>query len=77
MLVLNSSGIWRVGKERFSSFVDKSMFTGVSLMIIQCQFISVDNLKFVNSLLKQLFSEDVTSKSCIILIGWNSVTCVF
>jgi hypothetical protein len=63
MLVLNSSERWRVERVRFSSFVWKSMFSGVYLSILELQFISIINLRFVISLLKQISSEDFGSKS--------------
>jgi hypothetical protein len=63
MLVLNFSERWRVDRARFSSFVCKSMFSGVSLTVLQLQFISIDSLKLVISLLEQIFSEDFGSKS--------------
>jgi hypothetical protein len=63
VLVLNSSERWRVMRERLSSFVCKSMFSGVSLTILESQFINTGSLGFVISLLKQISSEDFGSKS--------------
>jgi hypothetical protein len=63
MLVLNSIERWRVERARFSSFVRKSMFYGVSVTILQLQFINCGSLRSVISLLKQISSEDFGSKS--------------
>jgi hypothetical protein len=63
MLILNSSVKGRVEKARFSSFVGKSTFSGVSLRILELQFIRSGSLTSVISLLKQISSEDFGSKS--------------
>jgi hypothetical protein len=63
MLVLNSSERWRVERARFSSFVCKSVFSGVSLAILQSQYINIISLRFVISLLKQMSSDDFGGKS--------------
>jgi hypothetical protein len=52
MLVQNFSERWRVERARISSFVCKSMFSGVSLTVLQLQFINIGSLRFVISLLK-------------------------
>jgi hypothetical protein len=62
MLVLYFSERWRVERALFPSFVWKSMFLGVSLTILQLQFISIISSKFVISILKHIFSEDCASK---------------
>jgi hypothetical protein len=61
MLVLNSSEEWRVKRAQFSSFVYKNMFSGVSLTILQSQFIKNICLRFVVSSLKRISSEDLLS----------------
>jgi hypothetical protein len=63
MLVLNSSERWRVERARFSSFVCKSVFSGVSLMILQSQFINIGSLRFVIGVLKQISSGGFESQS--------------
>jgi hypothetical protein len=73
MLVLNSSERWRVVRARFSSFVCKSMFSGVSLTVLQSQFINIGSLRFVINLFKQVSSEDFGRKSELILIFSISV----
>jgi hypothetical protein len=63
MLVLNYSVRWRVEIVRLSSFVCRSVFSGVSITVLQSQFINIGSLRFVVSLLKQISSEDFGSKS--------------
>jgi hypothetical protein len=63
MLALNSSERWRVERARFSSFVCKSKFSDVSLMVFQLQFVSIGSLRFVINILKQISSEDFGSES--------------
>jgi hypothetical protein len=63
MLELSFSEIWRVERVRLSSFVLISMFSGVSVTVLQLQLISIISLRFVISLLKQISSEDFVSKS--------------
>jgi hypothetical protein len=63
MLVLNSSERWRVVRAQFSSFVCKSMFSGISLTALQLHFINTGILRFVISLFKRISSEDFGSKS--------------
>jgi hypothetical protein len=63
MLVLSSSERWRLDRAQFSSFVCKSMFSGVYLIVLQSQFINTGNLGFVIGLLKQISSENFGSKS--------------
>lgn len=48
---------------RFSRFMSRSMFSGASFAIIQSQLISIDSLKCLISLLKQISTEDFGSKS--------------
>jgi hypothetical protein len=55
----------------------QSMFSGVSVKIFQSQFISIDSQRFVINLSKQISSEDFGSKSQVILIASNNVSCVF
>jgi hypothetical protein len=52
------------------------MFCGVSLSVLQSHFINTVGLTFVISLLKQISSEDIGSKSWLILIALISVSCV-
>jgi hypothetical protein len=63
ILVLNCSERWRVEKAWFSRFACKSLFSGVSLTVLQSQLINIDSLRFVISLLRQVSSEDFGSKS--------------
>jgi hypothetical protein len=63
MLVLNSSEKWRIVRARFSSFVCKSMVSGVSLTALESQFISIGSVRVVIIFLKQISSEDFGSKS--------------
>jgi hypothetical protein len=63
MLVLNFSERWRVERPRFASFVCKSKFSGVYLMVLQSRFMNIGSLSFVISLLKEISSEDFGSKS--------------
>jgi hypothetical protein len=58
MLVPNSSERWRV-TARFSSFVCKCMFSGVSFTILQSRVINIASLRFVISLLKQISNGDL------------------
>jgi hypothetical protein len=53
------------------------MFSGVSLTVLQLQFINIGSLRYVISLLKQISSEDFVSKSQLILITSISVASVF
>jgi hypothetical protein len=66
--------LWERG---VSSFVCESMFSSVSLTILQSQFINIISPRFVISLLKQISSEEFGSKSSLILIVSRSVACVF
>jgi hypothetical protein len=63
MLVLNCSEVWRVVKAQFSSFMCKSMFYGVSLTVLQSQFLHIGSPIFVISLLKQISSEGFGSRN--------------
>jgi hypothetical protein len=74
MLVVNSSGIRRVEKARFSSFVRK-VFSCGSLTVLQSQFINIGRPKFVIILLKHVSSEGFGSKYLLILIVSTNVLC--
>lgn len=74
MLVINSSEKWRVQGERVPSFVYRIVFSGVSLMVLQSQFIGIGSSRFVISLLKEVSRENVGSKLQLILIPSISVS---
>jgi hypothetical protein len=63
MLVLSSSARWRVGSARFTCFVCKSLFCGVSVTDLQRRLFRIGSLRFVIGVLKQISSEDFQSKS--------------
>jgi hypothetical protein len=47
----------------FQALYAKNIFSGVSFMVLQSQFINIGSLRFVIILLKQISSEDFRSKS--------------
>jgi hypothetical protein len=52
MLILNSCERWRVARERFLTFVCKSMSSGVSLTILQPQYINIGSLKICDQFIE-------------------------
>jgi hypothetical protein len=76
MLALNSSERWRVESVRFSSFVRKSMFSGVSLTILLSQFISIISLTREVSLVDHAVSVYVRLTICVPLSAAVTAVCV-
>lgn len=75
MLVLYSGERWRVWTAVLWRFVCRSVFSGVSLKILQSPFINIISLRSVFCLLKTICNEGFESKSQLMLIAWSSVSC--